>query len=297
MIHCCIGIMAYNEQANIGRLLGALLSQETRVASIDQIIVVASGCTDHTEDIVKEFAAQDDRVHLLRQPNREGKASAVNLLMRNAQEEIVVLQSADTLPLSTTIEALVSPFADLQVGMVGGRPVPTNPTHTFMGYSAHLLWELHHQISLAHPKTGELIAFRNIFRQIPYDSAVDEASIEPLIIGQGLRLVYASEAVVRNKGPETVGDFLKQRRRIFAGHLYVKDTLGYKVSTMNGAWIAWLFLKSAKLDWRYFVWGPAIIVIEVFGRLWGVWDYIVCKRKPFAWSIAESTKDLAHVSL
>lgn len=292
MIHCCIGIMAYNEQANIGQLLDALLTQETCLVSIKQIIVVASGCTDRTEGIVETFAARDTRVHLLRQARREGKASAINLLMRNTSEEVVVLQSADTLPLSNTIELLVAPFADPQVGMVGGRPVPTNSTRFLMGYGAHLLWELHHQVSLLRPKMGELIAFRNIFRQIPYDSAVDEASIEPLIIGQGLHLVYAAEAVVRNKGPETIRDFFKQRRRIFSGHLYVKDTLGYRVSTMNGLRIAWLFLKNAQPDWRYFVWGPIVIVLEVAARLLGMWDYSVCHRKPFAWSIVESTKNL-----
>jgi len=286
--------MAYNEEANIGRLLSALLAQETETARIEEIIVVASGCTDRTEEIVEEFAAQDGRIRLVRQPRREGKASAVNLLLRSTKQEVVILHSADTLPTPHTIEALVSPFADPQVGMVGGHPVPMNSPDTFMGYGVHLLWELHHQVALRRPKMGELIAFRNIFRQIPYDSAVDEASIEPLIIGQGLRLVYAPEAVVRNKGPETVHDFLKQRRRIFAGHLYVKDMLGYQVSTMNSLRIAWLLLRNLKLDWRFFTWGLAIVALEVFARLWGTYDYVVWKRKPFAWSIAESTKDLAE---
>ncbi|MBN1217447.1 MAG: glycosyltransferase [Anaerolineae bacterium] len=296
MINCCIGIMAYNEEANIGRLLEALLIQQAETVNIEKIIIVASGCTDTTEAIVEKFTVQDGRIQLLKQPRREGKASAVNLLLKNTQCEIVVLQSADTLPTPHTIEALVLPFVDPRIGMVGGRPVPTNPDHTFMGYGVHLLWELHHQVALRRPKMGELIAFRNIFRQIPHDSAVDEASIEPLIVGQGLSLVYAPEAIVLNKGPETVQDFLKQRRRIFAGHLYVKDMLGYRVSTMNGTRIVWLLFKSLKLDWRSFVWAPAIVAIEIFARLRGAYDYIVWKRKPFAWSIAESTKSLAENS-
>jgi poly-beta-1,6-N-acetyl-D-glucosamine synthase len=296
MIRCCIGIMAYNEEANIGQLLNALLLQKTETVDIAEIIVVASGCKDRTEDIVKEFMTRDARIRLLRQPKREGKASAVNLLMKNTVHEVVVLQSADTLPIPQTIEALVAPFADPQVGMVGGRPVPTNSPATLMGYGVHLLWDLHHQISLQHPKMGELIAFRNIFRQIPFDSAVDEASIEPLIIGQGMRLLYAAEAIVRNKGPETARDFLKQRRRIYAGHVYVKDMLGYKVSTMNGSRIAWLLLKNIRFEWRFFVWVPAIVALEVFARLWGAYDYIIWRRKPFAWSIAETTKNLTEAS-
>ena len=301
MIHCCVGITAYNEEANIGRLLSALLTQHTKSVKIEEIIVVASGCTDRTEEIVKEFAARDNRIRLLSQAQREGKASAVNLLMHHVNSEVVVLESADTVPLADTIEALVSPLSNPQMGMVGGHPVPTNTTGHFMGYGVHLLWELHHQVSLRYPKMGELIAFRNIFRQIPYDTAVDEASIEPLIIGQGLRLHYAPEAIVRNKGPETVSDFLKQRRRIFSGHLYVKDRLGYKVSTLNGLRIAWLFLKNSgialkQLDWRYFLWGPLIGLLEVFVRMMATYDYVIYKRKPYAWPVAESTKELPEVS-
>ena len=164
-----------------------------------------------------------------------------------------------------------------------------------MGYVSHLLWRLHHRVSLRRPKMGELIAFRNIFRQIPYDSAVDEASIEPLILGQGLELHYVPEAIVYNRGPETVTDFFKQRRRIYAGHLYVKDTVGYKVSTMSGLRILLLFLQEMRLDWRYFLWGPAAIALEVCARLRGMYDYRVWKRKPFIWAVAETTKELSQV--
>lgn len=291
MIHCSIGVTAYNEEANIGRLLAALLDQQLKTVAIDEIIVVASGCTDRTVEIVESFVSTGC-VRLLTQDRREGKASAVNLLLREINSEVVVLESADTLPLPDTIEALVSPMHDPQVGMIGGRPMPTNPTDQFMGYGVQLLWQLHHQVSLRHPKMGELIAFRNIFRQIPTETAVDEASIEPLIVGQGLRLHYAPQAIVRNRGPENLRDFITQRRRIFAGHLYVKDTLGYRVSTMNGLRIAWLFLTSFPKDWRYLTWGPAVILLEIFVRLLAIYDYRIWRRNPYNWPVAASTKNL-----
>jgi cellulose synthase/poly-beta-1,6-N-acetylglucosamine synthase-like glycosyltransferase len=144
---------------------------------------------------------------------------------------------------------------------------------------------------------GEMIAFRNFFRQIPPDSAVDEASIEPLIRGQGLELWYAPQAIVYNRGPETVGDFLRQRRRIFAGHTYVRDTLGYRVSTMKGLRILWLLLTSSTLkrDWRYVCWAPAVAVLEVWARLLGVLDYGLWKRTHSVWEISETTKVVSSV--
>lgn len=289
-ISCCIAIMAYNEEANIGHLLEALLNQHLHRVRISEIIVVASGCTDATEAIVNEFVQRTDQIRLLRQSRREGKASAINLLLNETQEEVIVLHSADTMPTPHTIERLVEHFVDPQVGMVGGRPMPINSPDNFMGFAVHMLWELHHQMSLRYPKMGELVAFRRIFRQIPYDTPVDEASIEPLIRGQGYCMRYEPKALVYNKGPETLGDFLKQRRRIYAGHLYIVDMLGYHVSTMNSLVILNLFLKSMRLTWRHLIWGPAVVALEALTRLLGTWDYTIRKNKPFAWSIVESTK-------
>jgi hypothetical protein len=78
--------------------------------------------------------------------------------------------------------------------------------------------------------------------------------------------------------------------------LYVKDTLGYKVSTMNGLRIVSLFLKRFEWDWRYLVWGTAIGALEIYVRLLATYDYVIWKRKPYTWPVAESTKDLAEVS-
>ena len=146
-----------------------------------------------------------------------------------------------------------------------------------MGYTSHLLWELHHQVALRYPKLGELIAYRNVFRQIPYDTAVDEASIEPLIIGQGFRLAYAPGAIVYNKGPETVRDFFLQRRRVNAGHLYVQDTLGYRVSTMSPAGGPGP-LAMCQVRLALFPLAPCVVAMEACVRVLAAYDYRVRKR-------------------
>ena len=50
-----VGIMAFNEEKNMGRLLKALLSQELKKVRIEEIIVVSDGSTDKTNEIVKEL--------------------------------------------------------------------------------------------------------------------------------------------------------------------------------------------------------------------------------------------------
>lgn len=282
--------MAYNEEANIGRLLMALLAQRTICCTIQEIIVLASGCTDRTEAIVRAFSQQYPTIKLIVQPRREGKASAINLFLRHSQADIMVLESADTIPAPTTIDSLVAPFANPEIGMAGGHPIPVNDPQTFMGFVVHLLWNLHHEIALQHPKLGELTAFRRVFHRIPQNSSVDEANMEPLITGQGYQLCYVPAAIVYNRGAETISDFLKQRRRIHAGHLNIRRRQGYTVATMSRTRILAAMLRSWRWDWRYMVWLPAAVGLEMYGRLLGWLDFSLKRRDHAIWEIAVTTK-------
>lgn len=290
-INCSMGIMAHNEEGNIGRLLEAVLSQKFTRVALTEIVVVASGCTDNTEAIVLAWAKRDSRIRLISQERRMGKASAINDYLPKAQEKILVLCSADLLPEPEAIERLVAPFADSEVGMTSSRPVPVNDASEFMGYAAHMLWNLHHAINMKSFKAGEMIAIRKIFERIPYHTAVDEASMEPVIRGQGYQAQYVPTAIVYNKGPETLADFLRQRRRIYAGHLAVRDTLGYNVSTMSGRKILMTLLRN--LDWRpkQLAWTWSIVGLEVYGRLLGLRDYKK-RRNHAVWEMATTTKRL-----
>lgn len=69
-IGCSIGIMAYNEEANIARTIHAVLAQNGPSIYINEVIVVASGCTDRTVPIVSELALQEPRVRLFVQEKR-----------------------------------------------------------------------------------------------------------------------------------------------------------------------------------------------------------------------------------
>src|SRR6266700_4965720 len=180
-IGCSIGIMAYNEEANIARTIHAVLAQEGPSIRLEEVIVVASGCTDRTVPIVTEITQQEPRVHIYVQEKREGKASTINLFLKKATSEVAVLIGVDVIPEDSAIEQLCSPFLNPEIGMVGGRPVPVNDVSTFMGHSVHLLWRLHDRLARAHPKLGEVIAFRNVISGIPTNSAVDEISIQALI--------------------------------------------------------------------------------------------------------------------
>lgn len=287
---CSVGVTAYNEENNIGPLLTALLDQHLHRVEIAEIIVVCSACTDRTVPIVREFMLKDARVKLIEQERREGKTSAVNLFIAAATQKICVLESGDTIPHEYAVEHLVRMFADSSVGMVGAQKMAVNtPTH-IVGLLSHLRLRMEHELCLEIPRLGEMIAFRKVFDRIPADVAMDEAFVEALVVRMGLQVKYAPDAIVYNAGPTTMRDFVRQRRRNHAGHLYLKHKYGYAVSSIQNK-------RVARIAWKEF-WGIAQLVwvlvllaaIEGYSRIMGWYDFAIKRDRHVVWDMAWSQK-------
>ena len=115
-----IGIIAYNEEKNIKKLIQSLLNQKLKNVKIKEIIVVSSGSTDKTNKIVKDFK----KVKLIIQKKRLGKASGINQFLKAAKSKILVLSSADIIPKKKTIEKLCFPLKNKKIGICGSKPIP-----------------------------------------------------------------------------------------------------------------------------------------------------------------------------
>lgn len=282
--------MAYNEETNIAKSIETILAQRLAYGRVAELVVVASGCTDRTTEVVEALAREDPRIRLIVEERRMGKASAINLFVGAAQSPILLMAGADIVVRDGTIDAMLRHFQDPTIGMVGAHPIPVNDETTFLGYSVHLLWRLHDRLARVSPKLGEVVAFRNIVPSIPVDTAVDEISIQALIQQLGYRLVYEPEAVIYNHGPATVKDFLRQRRRIYAGHLHVQRQQGYEASTMSLGRIAKALLGSGSFSSpRAATWTAGAIALEATARGLGHYDY-ARRRSHQVWETAVTTK-------
>ena len=289
-IVCSVGITAYNEEQNIGHLLEALLDQHLHRVEIGEIIVVASACTDQTTPIVRSLMERDERVKLIEQPRREGKTSAINLFLAAAQHDICVLESGDTLPHEYAVEHLVRMFDDPNVGMVGAQKVAVNTPDHIVGLLSHLRLRMEHELCLEIPRLGEMIAFRKVFERIPPDVAMDEAFVEALVVKHGLQVRYAPDAIVYNTGPTTISDFVQQRRRNHAGHLYLKHKYGYAVSSIQNKRVLRVALKEAwgivRLIWVLFL----LAAVEGYSRVLGWYDFAIKRDRHVVWNMAWSQK-------
>lgn len=295
MIRCTVGVMAYNEERNISQALYALLEQRTSTCRIVEIVVVASGCTDRTVELAQAIADAHPLIRVEAQEQRLGKAAAINWLIERAQGKVIVLVGADTLPDPEAVEHLVQPFADPSVGMTGARVIPLNDPRTFLGYSVQLLWHVHHRMALRWPKLGELVAFRNIVQALPTDSATDEVALEAMITRQGHRLVYAPEARVYNRGPQTLTDFLLQRRRIFAGHMHIAATYDYLAASMPVGRLMRLLAEPVVHYPHMLLWTIGAALLEGFARMLGVLD-VWFGQQHHIWRPALSSKQVTDAA-
>jgi cellulose synthase/poly-beta-1,6-N-acetylglucosamine synthase-like glycosyltransferase len=300
LISVSIGIPAYNEAGNIGLLLRNLSNQELKDDFLlKEIMVVASGCTDRTEDIVKIQRTSDHRIRLLVEKERRGKASAVNLLLKECKSNVLVMEAADTLPKELSLYHLVAPFRNMSVGAVGGRPLPVNPENTVIGWIPHVIWDLHHQIATLEQRqgryfhiSGEFCAIRTgIIRRIPETIVNDDAYIGLEIMRAGYSVSYVPEATVAMKGPTTIFDLVSQRRRVVCGHKQLETNYGADIASTKPTQIAKIFFKVLKPRPNKFIGTFAAMTLEAFSHILARSDFKKGKLH-HKWRMVPSTKSL-----
>jgi len=222
-------ITAFNEATTVGRAIEAFLVQLPEDA---EVLVI---CPDPaTATVVGDYAARYSVVRHVADPQR-GKPAALNVGLKAAQGDIVVLSDGDVVVAEDALSPLLAPFEDSQVGAVSGHPLSVNPRDTLLGYWSHLLTEAGiHQMRLARDRAGQflvcsgyLFAFRRaLIERVPEDALAEDAVISHLIARRGYRVRYAPRARVLVKYPTTYRDWLRQKVRTSGGYAqeYVRES-------------------------------------------------------------------------
>lgn len=290
-----VAVCAYNEEANIGHLLQAVLRADPQGHLIDDVLVVSSGSTDRTDDIVRKFCLREPRLRLLAEEGRLGKLSAVNTVLGEARNDYIILADADCLPAEGSIELLAQALVQEGIGGAGTRNVPVNASDSLASRIAALMWEMHHMVNLRHPVLGgDIVAFRRVMDALPATSGInDDFIIECELRRRGYRIAYEPQAITYMRVPTSLADFLRQRRRIHYGFRREGHSFGaIKATERPGNIIA---AAARLLRYKpYLLPILAMLVgLEAWARLSAFWDAIrgappgVGRR---AWEIALTTK-------
>src|SRR3989344_1267869 len=129
-----IGVPACNEEMNIGNLLSSIFSQTQNHFKLAKVIVIADGCTDRTEEIVKSFQIKFPIVKLIKRDFREGKANALNKLYELSNTDFLLTIDADVIFIGTQNLDFMAyeMMKNKKLNMVGPLHEPTK-VKTFFG--------------------------------------------------------------------------------------------------------------------------------------------------------------------
>jgi len=277
-----VGIFAYNEEETLPLCIESICGQ-TIYERIKKIVIYADGCTDDTIQVAKRLAKSNSRIRVIEHPERQGKVSRVREFITNhTGYDAMVVASADIILDGVCLEKMVLNFNDPECGIVGVKVIPSvkSNSETPMQRVARVMWDLHHRISRHHPKFGELIVFRNIPMDIG-DGSVDEEQVAHAVRSRGYTGKYESEAVVYNFPPTSYQALFYQRRRIWCGHLELKNRTGYQVPTTSLTEIARAMRSSASE--HGFKDLMTAVALEIPSMLYGYVDYVICPAKHYKW--------------
>jgi len=300
-----IAICAYNEQWNIGRLLDNLLYNQ-EIPSDAEIITICSGCEDKTPDVVRHFAGQDRRVKLIEEPTRLGKASAVTKILTQAKGKLVIFISADVTPQPRCVTSLVKAMADPSIGIACGRPEPVKRGRAIIKRIVDTLWSYHnwqlerlnHAGFLMH--ASEIFCLRGgVLNEVPLGIVNDDAFLAVVMKKLGFQIRYVPESVVRIFGPQTLTDYLRQRRRIIFGHYQVRAVTGHFSQYLFYSLLARpkftlkMLIEYVAMNRRVLSYMAALLV-EIVANLLALADNLRGKSHAI-WRISPTTKTAIEV--
>ncbi len=213
-------ITAFNEEAAIRSKIENTLAIDYPREKLE-IMVASDGSNDKTDEIVKEFASAG--VVLFRQEGRVGKTVTQNNAVERASGEVILFSDATTSYSVSVIRELVPAFADESVGCVAGRLVYVDPSSTAVGKGATSYWNYETFIKIAESRacsligaSGCLYAVRKAAYEPMYPEACSDFLICTMIYRNGLRSVFAPDAICYEQTNHRSDDEMRMRIRVIS---------------------------------------------------------------------------------
>jgi cellulose synthase/poly-beta-1,6-N-acetylglucosamine synthase-like glycosyltransferase len=217
-------ISAYNEKSVIGEKLRNTLALDYPRDLLD--IIVISDCSDDgTDGLVDEFASQG--IRLVRQTERLGKSSGLNLGVQHAAGEVLLFSDANSMYLPDALRKLVCHFSDVHVGyVVGNCAYRETSGQTSSAESEGLYWKLETWLKEKESDFGSVVggdgAIYCVRRELftPLRPTDINDFLNPLqIVARGYRGVYDRTAICYEDAGDTFEKEFHRKVRIVSRSL------------------------------------------------------------------------------
>ena len=219
-------IAAYNEAKVINRTIATLLASDYPNL---EIIVVDDGSTDGTSEAVRSKYHDNENIKVLTKPNG-GKASALNLGIRECSGEVLVALDADTIFARDTISCLIRHFGDPAIGAVSGNVKVGNRRNILTRWQAveyitsqnfdRRAFDLLNCITVV---PGAIGAWRRdaviLAGMYSSETLAEDTDLTFKVRRLGYRIVTDNAALAYTEAPESLKNLAKQRYRWAFGTL------------------------------------------------------------------------------
>lgn len=215
-----IVLSAFNEEKHIEQRLNNLLDLDYPKDSY-KIYIGSDASDDNTNNIINSFT--DSRIVFFPYQDRRGKVSVINDLIKDLDEDILVLSDANTMFDRRVIINLVRHFDEPEVGAVCGQLKLIDVD----GNNADgVYWKIENVLKFYESRINGLLGAnganyairRSLYKVIPNDTIVDDFTIVMNIAEQGRKVIYDPEAISIEEIAPDVSDEFKRRVRIGIGN-------------------------------------------------------------------------------
>ncbi len=246
-------ICAYNEEAVV----------EEKMANIRQLDYPADKfcvmwVTDGSNDRSNELLRQYPEVMLVYSPERRGKAAAMQHGLHENKASYVVFTDANTMLNSSSIREIVRQFMKDGVSCVSGeKRVAARSEGQVAAEGEGLYWKYESMLKKwdselysAMGAAGELFAVRmSDYREAPSNALLDDFMMSMLIVMDGHRIAYTSDAYAIEYGSADMTEESKRKRRIAAGGLQSVWWLRRLMNPFRFPVVSFLFVSHRVLRW------------------------------------------------
>jgi biofilm PGA synthesis N-glycosyltransferase PgaC len=219
-------VPAYNEEKVIGKRIDNLQMLDYPKDRYE-VIVVESGSTDNTYQIVQDIIDKNEEprlsLKLVREEHRKGKASAINLGRELALGDIILVTDANALFEESVLKEIAPHFENPRIGGVGGRYLVAN-VENGLASSAAVYWELEYIMRTGESALGSACLFHgeiNSWRKGLIDADTnmlsEDLDMAIRITRQGYKLEYEPKAMVYEPAAITSKEQIIQRKRTSIG--------------------------------------------------------------------------------
>jgi cellulose synthase/poly-beta-1,6-N-acetylglucosamine synthase-like glycosyltransferase len=254
-------VAAYNEEDHIEEKIKNCLSQDYPMDKVS-FIFVTDGSVDKTPAIVASFP----QVQLLHSPHRKGKSAAMDRVVKETDNEILIFSDANTLLNTAAIRNICRHYQDKKVGGVAGEKKVLSAgangqaligNADQVGESEGLYWKYESFLKKVDSRfysvvgaAGELFSLRReLYEPLPPDIILDDFVISLKVAQQGYRVVYEPRAYAAELPSFSLGDEQKRKIRIAAGGFQAMQLLVPLLAFWRFGRLSFLYISHRVLRW------------------------------------------------